>query len=116
MTSSTEPRTPSARVSLRSEIALLPGAFQQREIARVNDAVVRLAMLEGEFPWHYHDEDELFLCWDGELRLELEGRDAVHMEAGDVFVVPSGLRHRPVADQPAHVLLVERPETKQYGS
>lgn len=107
---------PTAAVSIPQVIGTLPGPFQQRELARVNDAVVRLAQLHGEFPWHYHDEDELFLCWDGTFRIELEGREPVIMAPGDVFVVPRGLRHRPVADEPAHVLLVERPETKQYGN
>lgn len=78
--------------------------------------MVRVAQLHGEFPWHDHDEDELFLCWDGTFRIEIEGRDPVTMVAGDVFVVPKGLRHRPVADEPAHVLLVEPAETRQYGS
>ncbi|GAA4926496.1 mannose-6-phosphate isomerase-like protein (cupin superfamily) [Nonomuraea thailandensis] len=106
----------SAAVSVPEVIGTLPGPWQQRQLAVVNDAVVRLAQLHGEFPWHYHDEDELFLCWDGTFRLELEGREPVVMTPGDVFVVPRGLRHRPVADEPAHALLVEKPETTQYGN
>jgi quercetin dioxygenase-like cupin family protein len=102
--------------SIIDAIAALPGPFQQHELARVNDAVVRLARLEGEFPWHHHDEDEMFLCWDGTVRLELEGRPPAILQAGDLFVVPRGERHRPVAEETAHVLLIERPETKQYGS
>ncbi|MEV0387627.1 cupin domain-containing protein [Nonomuraea sp. NPDC050643] len=97
-------------------IATLPGPFQQRQLAEVNDTVVRVAQLHGEFPWHHHDEDELFLCWDGTFRIELEGREPVVMTPGDVFVIPRGLRHRPVADEPAHTLLVEKPETKQFGN
>jgi quercetin dioxygenase-like cupin family protein len=102
--------------SITEAIAALPGPFQQHELARVNDAVVRVARLEGEFPWHYHDEDEMFLCWDGTVRLELEERPPVILRAGDLFVVPRGVRHRPVAEATAHVVLVERPETKQYGN
>lgn len=106
----------SAPTSVPAAISGLPGPFQQHELARVNDAVVRLARFDGEFPWHHHDEDELFLCWDGSFRLDLEGRPAVTLGPGDLYVVPRGLRHRPVAETPAHVLMVERPETQQYGS
>ncbi|WP_280200680.1 cupin domain-containing protein [Nocardia cyriacigeorgica] len=107
---------PTHAVSIAAAIAALPGPFQQRELARANDSVVRLARLEGEFPWHHHDEDELFLCWDGTVRIELADRAPVTLAAGEMFVVEKGIRHRPVADSPAHVLLIERPETTQYGS
>jgi quercetin dioxygenase-like cupin family protein len=103
-------------VSIPAVIKELPGPYQPRDLAFANDAVVRVARLEGEFPWHEHDEDELFLCWDGSFRIELEGAEPVELAAGELFVVPRGVRHRPVADQPAHALLLERPETKQYGN
>ncbi len=84
---------------------------------RANDAIVRLARLEGSFPFHHHDEDELFLCWSGTFSIEMQGRDAVHLSAGDLFVVPAGTEHRPVAnDGPAYAMLLERPETLQYGN
>jgi mannose-6-phosphate isomerase-like protein (cupin superfamily) len=103
-------------VSIHHVIASLPGPYQQRDLATANDTVVRIARFEGEFPWHEHEEDELFLCWDGSFRIELDGPAPVTLSAGDLFVVPKGIRHRPVADRPAHVLMIERPETEQYGS
>ena len=42
------------------------------DVVNVNEAVIRLAKAHGEFPWHHHDEDELFLCWDGSFRVEME--------------------------------------------
>ncbi|MEU6830419.1 cupin domain-containing protein [Nocardia beijingensis] len=103
-------------VSIPAALDALPGPFQQRELARINESVVRVARIEGEFPWHHHDEDELFLCWDGTFRIELDGTAAVTLTPGDLFVVPRGQRHRPVADSPAHIVLIEHPETKQYGN
>ncbi len=104
-------------MSIPQRVRALTVPFEPVDLARANEAILRLARLDGEFPWHQHDEDELFLCWSGIFRIELEGREPVSMGAGDLFVVPVGIRHRPVADAgPAYALLLERPETKQYGN
>jgi mannose-6-phosphate isomerase-like protein (cupin superfamily) len=103
-------------LSIDAAAAALPGKWQPADLVTVNDAIVRIARLHGEFPWHSHDEDELFLCWGGSFRIELEGGTSVTLTRGDLYVVPRGVSHRPVADDVAHALLLERPETKQYGS
>ena len=103
-------------VSITKVSAELTGPWQPRDLATANDSVVRIARFEGEFPLHQHDEDELFLCWDGRIRIEMEGRSPVTLESGDIFVVPKGVRHRPVAEETAHALMIERPETRQYGN
>ena len=102
-------------ISLDTLRETLSEPWQPVDVVRVNDAIVRLARLEGEFPWHVHEEDELFLCWDGEFVIELE-EEAVQLNRGDVFVVRSGVRHRPVAERTAFALLLERPETLHYGN
>jgi mannose-6-phosphate isomerase-like protein (cupin superfamily) len=103
-------------VSIASALATLGGPWQPRDLAIANDVAVRIARLRGEFPWHAHEEDELFLCWAGTFRIELEDADAVHLAPGELYVVPRRIRHRPVADREAITLLVEPSKTLQYGN
>jgi quercetin dioxygenase-like cupin family protein len=103
-------------ISIPSVAAELDRPFEPRDLVGVNEAIVRIAAIEGEFPWHHHDEDELFLCWEGAFRIELRDGDPVDLRTGDVFVVATGREHRPIADQRAVILMLERPETLQYGN
>jgi len=90
--------------------------WSPRVIAELDDCFVKVAKVHGSLAWHSHDsEDELFYVLEGSLRIEMEERVAVLGE-GDLFVVPKGVRHNPVAEQECLVLLVERKTTLHTGN
>nr|MEA2796863.1 hypothetical protein [Phenylobacterium sp.] len=79
-----------------------------RTLCAVNDAVVRLAVIEGEFHWHKHDEeDEFFYVVSGHLDVDLEGR-TVGLEPDQGFTVPRGVMHRTRAPSRTVILMVEK--------
>ena len=101
--------------SPRKVAAALSELWSPRVVAEVDDAYVKVAKLHGTLAWHRHDdEDELFLVLAGRLRIELEDGD-VTLEEGDLYTVPKGVRHNPVADDECLVLLVERKSTLHTG-
>ena len=105
-----------APINPRAIAAGLEELWSPRVIAEVDDSFVKVAKVRGEFVWHSHaDEDELFLVLDGLLRIEFE-RGAVEVRVGETFVVPKGVRHRPVAPEECLVLLIERKSTKHTGN
>jgi mannose-6-phosphate isomerase-like protein (cupin superfamily) len=76
-------------------------------LCKVNDSVVRLAVIEGDYHWHKHDEDdEFFYVVEGELLIDLEGR-TVELAPRQGFVVPRGIRHRTRARRRSVILMVE---------
>ena len=76
-------------------------------LCRVNDSLIRLGVLHGEFHWHQHeDEDEFFLLLDGDFRIELEDR-TVELKPRQAFAVPKGVMHRPVVPVRSAVLMIE---------
>jgi mannose-6-phosphate isomerase-like protein (cupin superfamily) len=96
-----------AAINLREKLALFEERWSPRVIAELNDYQFKLARLEGAFVWHAHaDTDEAFLVLEGRLRIEL--RDGVvSLGEGELYVVPRGVEHRPVAEGECHVLLIE---------
>lgn len=104
--------------SVRSPKAIaeaLTEHWSPRVIAEVDEAYIKVAKLQGSLAWHSHeDEDELFLVLKGNLDIELEG-ETIRLGEGELFVVPKGIRHNPVAEAECHVLLIERKTTLHTG-
>jgi len=92
--------------------ALIDGVtdpWWNRTLCQVGGTVVRLGVMQGEFHWHRHeDEDELFFVLDGLFRIEVEGRDTVELGPRQAYLVPRGVRHRPVVPVRTAVLMVEQ--------
>lgn len=92
--------------SIPAALAEIAEHWDQRTIAVANGQRYKLAKGLGATRWHKHaDQDELFLVWDGALRIELTDV-AVHLGPGDIFVVPRGKAHRTIAEQEAAFVVV----------
>ena len=95
--------------------AALPDLWSPRVVAEFDDYYVKVAKVQGSFVWHAHEhEDELFHILKGRLRIEFES-GPVELTAGDVFVVPRGVRHNPIAVEECHIMLIERKSTLHTG-
>ena len=102
-------------VNLAAKLALFAERWSPKIVARLNGHEVMVAKLEGEFPWHVHDDtDDFFLVLAGRVRIET-GQGDVELGPGELYVVPRGVRHRPVAEAEAHVLLIGRAGTPNTG-
>lgn len=89
--------------------------WSPRVVGEVDDSYVKVAKVRGSLAWHSHEnEDELFFVLKGRLRIEMEA-GTVELNEGEMFVVPKGVRHNPIADQECHILLIERKTTLHTG-
>jgi mannose-6-phosphate isomerase-like protein (cupin superfamily) len=94
-------------INLAQKFALFAEEWQPKVIAAMNDYQFKVVKLQGDFVWHEHkDTDETFIVIDGDLRIDF--RDgAVHIGAGEMFVVPRGVEHKPYAETEVKLLLIE---------
>ena len=92
------------------KFSLFTEQWSPKVIGRINNYLVKIGKLEGDFVWHTHvDTDELFLVHKGELRIDMR-EGSVLLSKGQMFVVPKGVEHRPHADEECEVIMLE-PET-----
>ncbi len=94
-------------VDLRDKLSLFSEHWSPKVVATLNDYEVKVVKVKGEFVWHSHaDTDELFLVVEGSLTIRLPDGD-VQLAPGQLFVVPRGVEHCPVAADEASLLLIE---------
>jgi mannose-6-phosphate isomerase-like protein (cupin superfamily) len=96
-----------ALIDVAAEAAAHEPWFNQT-LTSVNDAVVRLGVIDGDFHWHKHDDtDEFFLVLDGELLIDFEDRDTVTLTPHQAYTIPRGVTHRTRAPRRTSILMVE---------
>ncbi len=103
-------------VSPQAVAASLKDTWSPRVVAAFDEHYVKVARLHGTFTWHCHDdEDELFYVLSGRLRIEMAD-ETVELQAGEMYVVPRGVMHNPIAEEECQVMLIERKSTLHTGN
>ena len=103
------------KIDLQEKLAQFADHWAPRTVAGFNGHDVMVVKVHGEFVWHSHEEtDDFFLVLKGTLDIQLRDR-TVTLEPGELFIVPRGVEHRPVAREEVHLLLIEPTGTPNTG-
>lgn len=103
-------------INFNDKLSKFSEHWSPRIVAQMNDYHLKVAKVQGEFIWHeHHETDEVFLVLKGQL--DIQFRDGtVTLQEGEMFVVPKGMEHKPVAPRECHILLVEPAGTINTGN
>jgi mannose-6-phosphate isomerase-like protein (cupin superfamily) len=103
-------------INLNEKFGAFVDQWRPKVIAELNGQEVKVVKVQGEFPWHHHDnEDEFFLVWKGQFRVEFRDH-IVALGPGECVMVPRGVEHRTCADEEAEVLLFEPAALRNTGN
>ena len=95
------------KINLEEKFALFNEHWTPKIISELNDYQIKIVKVEGDFVWHDHSNtDEFFLVIEGTLFIEFEG-ETMELNAGELYVVPKGVQHRPYAVEECKVVLIE---------
>jgi mannose-6-phosphate isomerase-like protein (cupin superfamily) len=104
------------KVNLAQKFSLFQEYWSPKIAGEINDSYIKLGKFKGEFVWHHHEaEDELFLVVRGRLLIKLRDRD-IFLEEGEFVIIPRGVEHLPIAEEEAHVLMLEPKTTLNTGN
>jgi len=106
---------PISKVDIEAKCEEIDEPWSPVDIATVNDQVVRMALFQGEYHWHRHEEDELFYVYKGEVTIRIRGQADVVLGTGEMAVVPRNVEHRPESAGPSYVLMFEPLQVKSKG-
>ncbi len=97
------------KIDVQALVDKVDDPWYNQTLVQIGEVLVRLGVMEGEFHWHKHDDqDEFFFVLDGRFRIELEGADPVELGPRQAFAVPAGMLHRPVVPVRSTVLMIEK--------
>ena len=103
------------KINIQEKFTLFSEHWTPKIIGELNGQHVKLAKVKGEFIWHDHEnEDELFFIIKGLLKIEFRDK-TVELGPGEMYIIPKGVEHKPIAEEEAHLLLFEPAATKHTG-
>jgi quercetin dioxygenase-like cupin family protein len=104
-------------INLKNEMGKIRGKHcSPIDITRVNNQVVRMSYIDGEFHWHKHTyQDELFYILKGKLIIQLKEKPDITLSEGQMVVIPKGVEHCPKSIEPSYILLFEPSILKTEG-
>ena len=106
----------SKKINIKHKFSKFSEYWSPKVLAEMNDYQFKIAKIKGEFIWHNHSEtDEVFIVIEGSMKILLKG-ETIKLSKGDLYVVPKGMDHKPVAEKECKLMLVELKGTKNTGS
>ena len=106
----------SKKINIKQKFSKFSEYWAPKVLAKMNDYEFKIAKIKGEYIWHNHTEtDEVFIVIEGTMKILLKG-ETIQLSKGDLYVVPKGIDHKPVAEKECKVMLVELRGTKNTGS
>lgn len=103
------------KVNLSEKFSLFNETWSPKLVGELNGQHIKLAKIKGEFIWHKHDDaDEMFLVIKGSITIKLRDKEVI-LNEGEIFIVPKGVEHKPIAEHEAHLMLFEPAGTVNTG-